>query len=316
VLAAPLALILGAIPEVWAETEGPMGSEAGACSAEALATALHAQRPLLAVHAFHPEIDPERPPAGAIRVRLTDRGGSAVLEILAPGSSIVRSLSAAGDCERNVAMAALIIDGALDELRVSEGTPKVDSLAPPIPFGKQLHLSTYVGAGAQQGVFGFVPAFAVVAAGRFRFLEVTLDVDLGLPSTTAFSLTPPEAGKGTLSATTLTVDLGAGVAPRLGPGRLTCDAVFGVGLAFAQVNSGSVFQQQTETSTKPLVGLRLGYVVDLPRGVFLMARGEEHVSPATGFQVVGSSFPLTGNSTVMTPVWTFQALGFVGYHFL
>jgi hypothetical protein len=317
VLAAPLALILGALPEVWAETEGLHDSAGAACGPEALASALKTQRPGLVVHTGHAQTEAPRTPGGSIRVRLTEQGGKATLEVTGVGTSIVRTISEADDCERNIATAALIVDGALDELRISEAAPNVDSLAPPVSFRKQIQVSALVGAGTEQGVFGWVPALGVAVSGRFRLYELTLGTDLGLPSSTGFSITPPEAGSGTVSTLTFGVDLAAGVAPRLGPGRLIGDGVVGLGFTFASVQATGVFQRQAQTSTEPFGGLRLGYILDLAHGFFFEVRTEERASRRGSFQVIGASFPVAGGlSTVTTPIWTFRALGFAGYHFL
>jgi hypothetical protein len=317
---AVFALILGATPEVWAETQGLPETEGTACSADALAAALRAQRPSIAVHVWHPETSAIRPPDGAIRVRLTEREGAVVLEVNGAGSSVVRTMPAAEGCERNVATAALIVDGALDELRGSAEVPRVDSLAPPIPLSKQVHLSALVGAGVEQSLFGFVPAFDVEGAFRYRSLQLTFDVDFGLAAQTGFSLTAPENGSGTFSATPLAGDFGAGFSPRLGPGRFLADGVFGLAFTFGAVSSSSgVFQRQPETTKEPFGALRLGYALDLPWGLFMEARAEERATAQASFQVVGSSFDAgssaSGKSAALTPVWTFRAFGFLGYHF-
>jgi hypothetical protein len=315
VVAVWFALVLGAVPEVWAETQG-IGDEAAACDVDALATALRVDRPGLVVRAMHPDVAGPAPPAGALRVRLTRRDGTTLVEIEGAGKTIVRTLPAADGCERNIATAALIVDGALDDLAVSRAAPRVDSLAPPVPLRKQIHFSGLAGAGVERGVFRVVPAFDVEGAVRYRSLALTLDVDVGLGSSTDFSVTPPEAGNGTFSAATVAVDLGVGFSPRLGPGRLAASVAFGFELAVASVRSTSVFQQQGQTSEEPFGALRLGYELDLPWGLFVEVRGEARASPRAAFQVVGASFvDEGGGSIVMTPIWTFGAFGFVGYHF-
>jgi len=312
VLAAAFALILGALPEVWAETRGLPDEGGTACTAEALAAALQAQRPGLVVRAWHPETESVKPPEGAVRVRLTQRGESLVLELNGTGNSIVRTMSAAEGCERNVATAALIVDGALDELQISAKAPSVESLAPPVPLRKRIAAGVALGAGTEQGLFGFVPTFDVEGAFRYRSLILTLDADVGLSSTTGFSSkSPPESPpQGNLSASQLAFDLGAGWSPRLGPGRLVAQAVFGVGLTFASVaNTSGVFQQQPATAKEPFGALRLGYALDLPQGFFLEARVDGRATPRDGFQVVGAD-------TVTTPILTLHAFGFAGFHFL
>jgi hypothetical protein len=322
-MAAAFALVLGSSPEVWVETRG-LPDAGGACSSDALAAALRAQRPGVVVHAWHAETDAIQPSERALRVRLTQREDTVVLELNGAGTPIVRTMSATEGCERNVATAALIVDGALDELRISAKAPSVESLAPPVPLRRLISASVAIGAGTEQGLFGLVPAFDVEAAFRYRSFLLTLDADVGLSSSTGFSVTMPETGSGTFSASQFALDLGAGVAPRLGPGRLVAQAVFGLGLTFASANpaSGSsptaIFQTQTETSKEPFGALRLGYQLDLPLGLFLEAHAEERAAPRDGFQVVGAKnlSASTPHDTVMSPILTFRTFGFVGVHFL
>jgi hypothetical protein len=230
----------------------------------------------------------------------------------------VRTLPATDDCERDLQTAALIVDGALDELGLSPQAPTVD-LAPPVPFRKQLHVAASLGAGTEQGAFGFVPAFDVEAAVRYRFVEATLDLDLGLPSSTGFSLQSPESGGGSLSATTVAGEIGLGLAPRLGPGRLSVDAVVGLQVAFVASGpggEGGVFQRTPQTSEEPFGGLRLGYSLDLPWGFFVEARAEERAARRASFGITGASFPASGGaSTVSMPLFSFQGIGMLGFHF-
>jgi hypothetical protein len=309
------ALALASTPEVWTLMQGYADSEGGACDADALAAALRAQRPNLVVHAWRPSGEGGTPSEGAMRVSLTRQEETSVLEVSAPRISFARTLPAES-CGRTIATAALIVDEALDELLVSGESPPVDSLAPPVPFVKELRVSASAGAGAKQGAFGFVPDFALEAAASFRAFQLTLGVDLGLPSSTDFSLTSPESGQGTLTETTAAAELAAGAIPRLGPGWIVADAVLGLGVTVGTTSSAAVFQRRSTPSSLPFGGVRLGYALDLPRGLFVQVRAEERVGPQAGLQVVGASFPASGGQSVVTsPVWSFQTLGLLGYHF-
>ena len=315
-----LALTLGTAAEVWVSTQGLVpsaGAETSACSSDALAVALRAQRPGILVHAWNPENSTERPPASAVQARLANQGGVVMLDVRGAGIALSRTLPGTDPCERNVATSALIVDGALDVLRVPTNAPVVDSLAPPVPFWKQLHVSAAVGAGVEQGVFSFVPAFAVEGAVRYHSLELSLAVDVGLASQTSFTIVPPEATRsGTFSATRGSGELGLGLAPRLGPGRIAASMAFGLSFTEASTTSTGLFQQRTQTATEPFFALRLGYALDLPRGLFVAVRAEERVTRTATFDVEGAEVPSPfGQAGVITPVWTFQSLAFVGYHF-
>jgi hypothetical protein len=314
-----LALTLGIAGEVWVATQGlapSPGADASACSADAFAAALHAQRPGIVVHAWRPQ-DGEKPPDGAVEAQLARRDGLVTLDVRGPGIALSRSLAATDPCERSVATSALIVDGALDELRAPTSAPAVDSLARPVPFFEQLHVSLGLGAGVQQGTFGFVPAFALGGAVRYRSFELTLDVDLGLPSETTFTVLPPEATRtGTFSTVTGSTELGVGLTPRLGPGRLAADVAFGLSVTWASASSSGLFQQQAQSAAEPFGALRLGYALDLPGGLFVGVRAEQRFSRSASFVVDGAELaPPFGLGPVTTPRWSFRTLGLVGFHF-
>jgi hypothetical protein len=316
VVAALFALTLGVAAEVWAGTQGfaQAPDAAGpACSSEGFAAAVRAQRPAVNVHVWYPDDASVRPPDSAVRARLTQHGSAVSLDIQGAGKAIARTLPEADGCERNVATAALIVDGALDDLKLAAAAPSVDSLAPPVPFWKQLHLGLAAGVGFEQGMFGVVPAFDVQVALRYRFVELTLDADLGLAGSTTFTANnkPEQNGEATLTANPFDFSLGAGVTPRLGPGRVSADVLVGIANTSVAPSSvtGGVLHPQTATTDLPFGGLRLGYSLDLWRGLFLTLRAEERLGPTAAFQV-------TGNGQVATTrAYTFQALGLLGVHF-
>ena len=307
--AALFAVTLAATPELWVSTEG---FDSEACGSEALATALRAQRPTAVVRLWRSSQGGEQPPGDAVRVRLLAGGMTVRLEVSGAGSSVLRDSSPVETCERNVELAALIVDGALDEVRVEEEAPRVDLLAPPVPLRKLLQIGAAVGGGVEQGPSDFVAAIDVEGFARYRFFEVTLDADVGLPDSTALSSTLMY--NTSLSVTSLTLALGFGLAPRLGPGRAFADLLLGLALDFASASSthdDALFSSSPQTSVEPFVGLRLGYFLDLPFGLFLQGRAEERLAfGQTDFSVAGSS------TIVNTRTWTFQALGLLGYRFL
>ncbi len=312
-----LALSLAAAPELWAATQG---FDAMTCDAGSLAAAIQAHRPGSRVHPWHPESGVESPPSGDVRVQLTRKAGSVVLEVTGAGTPLTRTLPAGDDCTRTVELAALIVDGALDDLKASEAAPRVDSVAPPVPLSARMGAGVALGAGFEQSATGFAAALDAQGTFRYRLLELTLDLDVGLPSSSTVIPGFPEtvqgavtgAVTGTVTVTSLTAELGVGLAPHLGPGRLSADALLGVSFAFASTTpSTALFQRTSATAADAFAGLRLGYVFDLPRGFFAGARAEERLAPVQAdFTPVGTS------PTVSTPAFTFQALALVGYRFL
>jgi hypothetical protein len=221
-----------------------------------------------------------------------------------------------------VKTAALIVDGALDELRGPSSAIAVESLAAPVPLSKQLHFSASFEAGAAQGAFAAKPVLGVEASVRYRFLELTLAGDVVLSSQAGYVLPEPEAANVAedLSVTSYSVGALMSFVPRLGPGRAVVG--LGPGLSFLHA-SATAFQQAPTTSTEPFGEVRLGYSFDLPRGFFLGARAEGRAARAATFQINGAYFghvvptppePSTDTSTT-TPVWTIRGVGFVGVHF-
>lgn len=303
------ALTLGTAAELWAGTKG---FDQAACDSAALASAIRAQRPSAAVHPWDPDARDASPGGRAIRVRVVRERGVTHLDVTGAGAAMSRVLPPVDDCKRDVEIAALIVDNALDELRVSEA-PEVGSLAAPVPLRSRLEVGAAVGGGVEQGPFGVVAAVDVGAVARYRFVELTLDADVGLPSSSGELPNAPEQGFSTVSATSLALELGIGLAPRLGPGRASVDAVLGLSLAFASaspVQQAVLFRPASQTVSEGFGGLRLGYVLDLPHSFFVGARVEERFAPAQ------TDFGVAGDSSIATRTWTFNGLFLLGYRFL
>jgi hypothetical protein len=311
-----LAVTLAVAPELWIDTQGMDASE---CDSAALATAIRTHRPSVFVHPWSPDATVERPPGGAIRVELSRAGGPAHLEVIGPATRVTRALPPDTDCKRTIEVAALIVDGALDELAMSEAAPPVDSLAPPIPFLKRFELGLAVGAGAEQGPQAFTVGLDAEAFARYRFFELTLDVDVGLPQASAFNILPPETGAGTLSISSVATELGLGLAPRFGRNRVSVDVLLGLSVTTASASANTedaLFQRTSQTTTELYTGLRFGYFVDLPLGLFLATHVEERLAPGQASFVVenpGTTTPSDTSATTRT--WSFQAMGLLGYRF-
>jgi len=309
VTGALFALTLGTAAELWAGTKG---FDEAACDSAALASAIRAQRPSAAVHPWDPDARDASPAGRAIRVRLVREGGATHLDVTGAGAAISRVLPPVDDCKRDVEIAALIVDNALDELRVSEA-PEVGSLAAPVPFRSRVEVGAAVGGGVEQGPFGVVAAVDVSGVARYRFVELTLDADVALPSSST-TQNFPEAGNDSVSATSLGLELGIGLAPRIGPGRASVDALLGLSVTFATASAATggavLFRPASQTVSEGFGGLRLGYVLDLPHSFYAGARVEERFAPAQ------TKFGVAGDAPATTQSWTFQGLFLIGYRFL
>jgi hypothetical protein len=309
VTGALFALTLGTAAELWAGTKG---FDQAACDSAALASAIRAQRPSAAVHPWDPDARDASPGGRAIRVRVVRGGGATHLDVTGAGAAISRVLPPVDDCKRDVEIAALIVDNALDELRVSEA-PEVGSLAAPVPLRSRLEVGAAIGGGIEQGPFGVVAAVDVGAVARYRFVELTLDADVGLPSSSTLP-NAPEAGSDSVAATSLGLELGIGLAPRIGPGRASVDALLGLSVTFATASAATptaaLFRPGSQTVSEGFGGLRLGYVLDLPHSFYVGARVEERFAPAQ------TDFGVAGDSREFTRTWTFDGLFLLGYRFL
>jgi hypothetical protein len=321
-----LALTLATGGELWA---GTSGFDAVTCDSAALAKAIHTQRPATSVHPWRAG-DTGGPPAAGIVVRLTRGEGGTVLEVTGAGAPIHRVLPATDTCERTVEIAAQIVDAALDDLRV-EAAPQVESVLPPVPFRQKVELGVMLGGGVAQGAGSFSGALGGGIVGRYRFFELTFDASGGFPTTMSVTTSVPGAtGSGTISVKQVALELGFGLAPRLGPGRGFVDIVGGVSLWFASFTSPPpptsgnppFFQVTSSSAEEGFVGARLGYALDLPLGLFVAARVEERLAPTkTTFGAVANTPTLNSSGAttptgLTTPSFAFSGLGFVGYRFL
>ena len=85
-----LALALMATPPLWVTTQG---FDPEACSSDAFAAAVRSHRPGVDVHAWHPELNTDWPPPGALRVRLSMGDGVTLLDVIG-GSQPLQGCSA------------------------------------------------------------------------------------------------------------------------------------------------------------------------------------------------------------------------------
>jgi hypothetical protein len=265
------------------------------CSADSFGRALRMVRPDVAIG-----LGPA-PDAEGVEVVVTAKKGEILLAVSGHGRSINRSFPDPNDCESASQTAALIIDRALEDLRSTETTPAIETLAPPpSPFA----LLAAIGGGGTQGVFGAAAALNVALQLQWLDLALlTLSGDFVLPSGTTL---PNDLG--TLQASGEVLELGVGVSPHLGPGRLNATALFGITWTNVTSDIPSVPSNRGGSGVEPYVGLAAGYALGLPDHFFLSVQIEEQLALGrTEFVIEGESVPPASTRT-----WTFQAWLAVG----
>jgi hypothetical protein len=273
VLATSLALVLGAAPTLWLSIDvGPRSP----CRLDALAAAIRVQRPDAALALGAP------PHASDLEAVLADRDGTLILTVHGQGRPLSRELPPAeATCEEALQTAALMIDRYLDELHASGAEASIESLAPgPGPaFGVQL------GPSVVQAPFGLSAGVVLQLDLRVGLLLLSLGGEANLSQSKAIGPSVPDATYDVNPAATW---LAAGVAPRLGPGRLFGQLSLGLSILWASARSPSLFQTKQGLTVDPYLGLCAGYVLDLPAHFGLALRYEERWVPApTAFAVEG-----------------------------
>jgi hypothetical protein len=302
-----LALLMtaGASTEAWVRTSGMTGP---ACGDAALVHTVHQWRPQLSLH------EGTSADANALQVVLERGAGVYTLRLHGPELSMIRIFQDRGDCEVALRTAALIVDGALDQLGAPRTAPPID-LAPPL----RLEVAAVIDASVLRGVLGTAGAGGVSLLFRLGLAEWAVDGELepgvsapgsgSLPSGTSAQWTWRASVGGGVEAT-------GGVAPRVGPGTLSVDG--GVGFSDATVSVTHItgvqlFQQRSATAVAPFLALRVSYSLDLPSGFFVTARVEGRWVPdpvvvqVQGTEATGAAVGLQG----LVPVGT---LG-VGWRF-
>jgi hypothetical protein len=274
VLTASLALVLGATPTLWLSIDvGPKSP----CRLDALAAAIRVQRPDAALSLGAP------PHPSDLEAVLADRDGTLILSVHGgQGRPLSRELPPAGaTCEEALQTAALMIDRYLDELHATGADASIESLAPgPGPaFGVQL------GPSVVQAPFGLSAGLILELDLRVGLFLLSLGGEANLSQSKAIGSALPDA---TYDVTPAATWLAAGVAPRLGPGRLFGQLSLGLSILWARARSPSLFQTKQGLTVDPYVGLCAGYVLDLPAHFGLALRYEERWVPApTAFAVEG-----------------------------
>jgi hypothetical protein len=112
---------------------------------------------------------------------------------------------------------------------------------------------------------------------------------------------------GTLQATGENLELGIGVSPHLGPGRLNATALFGI--AWTNLSAETTLAvNQGGAATEPYVGLAAGYAYGLPDHFFLAGQIEEQLALGRTVFTVETDTP----QSYATRAWTFQGWLFLG----
>jgi hypothetical protein len=272
-----LAWILAASPgsvRLWLQAEL---SPESPCRLESLAAAIRAQRPdaLISSGARSKPTD--------LEVDLTENGGTLSLTVRGQGKPLSRPLPSPGaDCVETLQTAALMIDRYLDELNEHPEDAPIEGLS---TSRATTAFTVSLGASVVQAPAGLTPGLVLEVDLRLGLLALALGGELSLPQHEAAT-----AVTGTYDLSPAAAWLSAGVAPRLGPGRLLAQASLGLSLLWVTIGPTTppTYQQQQANAADPFVGLRLGYVLDLPARFSLAVRYEERWVPApTTFSVEG-----------------------------
>jgi hypothetical protein len=278
---------LSAVPGVF------VSSSVEACSSESFGHALRMVRPDVAIGLE------TAPDTDSVQVSVAAKNGTVLLTISGHGRSINRDFPDPNDCEAACRTAALIIDRALEDLRFGEVAPPIETLAPP-PSAMELSLA--LGIGATQGMFGAAAAVTGALQLHWHFALLALSGDLVLPTGT----TLPN-GLGSLQASGENLEIGVGLSPPLGPGRLSLTGLFGV--AWTNLSAQTTLPvNQGGSATEPYVGVTAAYVYRLPEFFFLSAQLEEQLALGRTVFNIDSEPP----QTATTRAWTFQGWVLVG----
>jgi hypothetical protein len=273
--AASLALLLAvSAPTLWLKVDvGPDSP----CRVEALAAALRVQRPDTGLALG------SRPNAFDLEADLTESSGTLTLTVRGPGKPLTRVLPApSATCEETLQTAALMIDRYLDELHADAEEAHIEHLV----RGPGPRLQLLFGPSVAQAPAGLSPGLTLELDLRSRLFLLSLGGEASLSQKKAIA-----SFDGAYDLTPAAAWLAAGVAPRLGPGRVLVQASFGLTLLWVGIQSSlspPLPHQHGGNAVDPFLGLRAGYAFDLPARFSLVLRYEERFVPApTTFSVDG-----------------------------
>jgi hypothetical protein len=275
-----LAWLLAASPEpvtLWLRADLPPESP---CRLESLSAAIKAQRPdaLLALGARSKPTD--------LEALLAQSGATLTLTVRGPGKPLSRLLPSPGsDCLEAVHTAALMIDRYLDDLNENAEEARIEGLSS--SSGVEGAFTVSLGPSVVQGPAGLSAGLVLEIGQRLGLLLLSLGGELNLSQQKKVTAAGVIGSYDLLPAAAW---LAAGIAPRLGPGRLVAQASLGLSLLWVTIGQTTppTFQQQRASGVDPFAGLRLGYALDLSAKFSLALRYEERWVPSpTSFFVEG-----------------------------
>jgi hypothetical protein len=301
-LSAATALLLAATPSaptLWLELDVDATSP---CNAEGIATSIRGLRPDLALNSGR------RPVESDLQVLLIERNGSLSLTIVGRGKPLTRDLPPAdGSCAEASQTAALIIDRYLDEFY--EGETEASSASS--GAGTRASLALELGPSLVQMPSGLSPN---PSPGLILQLNLRLGLillSLGGEANLAGGENIGSGSEGSYRVQPAATWVAAGIAPRLGPGRLELQASFGLGLLWVQIQT-SLHQPEPGNAVNPYAGLVAAYFIDLPSHFSLGLQFEERFIPAPSeFAVEGVS----GTASVVARHFTADLALLLGYTF-
>jgi hypothetical protein len=277
VLFSALGLLFAAssAPALWLVVEVPPD---GPCQLDVLAAAIRGLRPDVVLQVGKRTKDSD------LEAQFVERGKVLSLTVRGRGKPLSRELPPPGvTCGEATQTAALMIDRYLAQFYGSGEEARIGEMSP----GLLPSLAVELGLSLVQAVSGVSPnpspGLVLALDLRLGLLLLALGVEVNLRGSEAIG----GGVQGTYRVQPAATWLGAGVAPRLGPGRLEALATLGLSLLWVDVEA-SLHQEHAGRALDPYVGLAAAYALDLPAHFSVSLRFEERFVPSP------SSFAIEG----------------------
>lgn len=295
-------LAVSALPNVWLTDH--------VCGTKTMAQAFHILRPNLELQREGHENKDD------LHVSLEKVRELFVVKVRRGQSVVIRSFADPGDCEVAAQTAALIADGALDDLPPATSTVTLEKPAPPPIRTPGWISSPSIGIGGRQTMLGAAASLMLGFKAAQELFESEFIFEVALPNSQPllrrhaeeFGLGPQDA----YTSVSFTPILLEGVGFAVGPGRLSFQAEVGVELTILEVKSQVIRPERfTNPVSEPFGGLRVGYTWNLTDRLFLAASVDERIAPAsTRIEVIGIPSHVTNRN------WTLSGTLSFGMHFL